>query len=160
MNNFEKYKILVIVSFFSTIGLGQETIPSTGSQAIGVGGTSSYTVGQVVYHTYGITTSEAQGVQQPYEISIITNTTGYIESNSKCTIYPNPSTTLLQLEIEDHIPQKYTYILYDMSGQQLKSQEFNTAKTNITMSEYPPAIYILHVMAGEKILNNFKLIKK
>ncbi|RLD56213.1 MAG: T9SS C-terminal target domain-containing protein, partial [Bacteroidetes bacterium] len=52
----------------------QEVIPATGGEASGSGGSASYTVGQVVYTTNTGTNgnSVSQGVQQPYEISVVT----------------------------------------------------------------------------------------
>ncbi|MGD0341661.1 MAG: hypothetical protein ABSA76_08155, partial [Bacteroidales bacterium] len=51
----------------------QSTITTSGGNASGSGGSASYTIGQVVYSTItGTNGSSAQGVQQPYEISIIT----------------------------------------------------------------------------------------
>ena len=54
-----------LLLLFSTIQLhAQETVPATGGDATGSGGTSSYTVGQVVCTTNtGSNGSVAQGVQ-------------------------------------------------------------------------------------------------
>jgi len=56
-----------------TIIQGQSTIPSTGGNATGSGGSVSYTVGQITYRTFsGTNGSIAEGVQQTYEISVVT----------------------------------------------------------------------------------------
>lgn len=53
--------------------LAQEKIIATGGDASGSGGSVSYSVGQVTYQTHiGTNGSVSEGVQQPYEISIIT----------------------------------------------------------------------------------------
>jgi hypothetical protein len=53
----------------------QEAIPAGGGNASGSGGSASYSVGQVVYTTNtGTNGSAAQGVQQPYEISVVSGT--------------------------------------------------------------------------------------
>ena len=61
------------------LGLGltglqaQTSVNATGGDASGSGGSVSYSVGQVVYTTNtGTSGSVAQGVQQPYEISVVT----------------------------------------------------------------------------------------
>lgn len=55
--------------FFQTVNAQQSTT-SSGGEAIGVGGTSSYSVGQIVYTTnLGTNGNIAQGVQQAFEIS-------------------------------------------------------------------------------------------
>jgi hypothetical protein len=71
-----KHKKTITSVAFLLLGLGglhaQESPTSTGGDATGAGGSSSYSVGQVVYTTAtGINGSVAQGVQQAYEISVI-----------------------------------------------------------------------------------------
>lgn len=52
---------------------GQENIYPDGGTATGSGGSVTYTVGQVTYCTFtGTNGSVAHGVQQPYEISVVT----------------------------------------------------------------------------------------
>ena len=63
--------LAVCSALFFSIELQAQEIPiASGAVATGIGGSSSYTVGQVVYTTNtGSNGSVAQGVQQPYEIS-------------------------------------------------------------------------------------------
>jgi len=63
-------KLLFVGLLFATHFMySQETIPASGGEATGSGGTVSYTVGQLVYNTYADATgSVAQGIQQPYEL--------------------------------------------------------------------------------------------
>ncbi len=47
---------------------GQESVNASGGDAMGVGGSASYSVGQVVYTTIGENgTTVAQGVQQAFQ---------------------------------------------------------------------------------------------
>jgi hypothetical protein len=49
-------------------GVSQESVNAAGGDAMGAGGTASYSVGQVVYTTIGENgTTVAQGVQQAYQ---------------------------------------------------------------------------------------------
>jgi len=51
----------------------QEAIPASGGNAKGSGGTVSYSFGQVYYISVeGVNGTVAQGVQQPFEISVVT----------------------------------------------------------------------------------------
>lgn len=61
------------------LGLGltglqaQTSVNATDGDVSGSGGSVSYSVGQVVYTTHtGTSGSVAEGVQQPYEISVVT----------------------------------------------------------------------------------------
>jgi len=83
-----------------TAGLyAQETVPATGGDATGSGGSSSYTIGQVVSTTNtGSAGSVAFGVQQNYEISTITGIE-ITEINLELVAYPNPTNNDLTLNI-------------------------------------------------------------
>jgi hypothetical protein len=53
--------------------MAQENVNASGSNASGSGGSASYSVGQVFYQIHsGSNGSVVEGVQQPYEISVIT----------------------------------------------------------------------------------------
>ncbi|MCK4748161.1 MAG: hypothetical protein KAT15_14025, partial [Bacteroidales bacterium] len=70
-----RFKLLAFLLLgFSLAGLNaQEAIPATGGEANGSGGTVSYTVGQLLYHTQSANSGTvAQGVQQPFEILELT----------------------------------------------------------------------------------------
>jgi len=74
-----KYKKLKL-SAVLLLGIGltglqaQESVNATGGNALGNGGTASYSVGQMIYTTNTGTggNTVAQGVQQPFEISVVT----------------------------------------------------------------------------------------
>lgn len=68
-----KLCVILLLSIGLTTGLrAQETIPVTGGEASG-GGTVSYTAGQIIYTTNtGTSGSVTQGIQQPFEISVVT----------------------------------------------------------------------------------------
>ncbi len=76
----------------NTIGLyAQETVPATGGDAIGSGGSSSYTIGQVVYTiNTGTNGTAINGVQQPYEISTITAIEMAKDIGLSFSVYPKP----------------------------------------------------------------------
>ena len=63
--------IALSIIFLSSLH-AQEGFSTTGGQALGTAGSSSYTVGQTVYDTYtGSTGSVAQGIQQTYDITAL-----------------------------------------------------------------------------------------
>ena len=113
-----KHKTTLMSVAFLLLGLeglqAQETVPATGGDATGAGGSSSYTIGQVVYTTNtGTNGSVAQGVQQPYEIS----TSVGIEVtaiNLELVAYPNPTNNALTLNIGNYSNEKLTYQLLGM----------------------------------------------
>ena len=79
----------------------QEAIPATGNDAYGNGGSASYSVGQLVFNmNTGTNGSEAQGVQQPYEISVVIGIGEVLEDYLELTAYPNPATDYLMLRVD------------------------------------------------------------
>ena len=75
----------------------QESANSSGGDASGKGGSVAYSVGQVVYTTNtGSKGTVAQGVQEPYEISIVLGIDN-LTINLELTAYPNPTTSYLTL---------------------------------------------------------------
>ncbi len=148
------------------LGLGltglqaQTAVPATGGNASGSGGTVSYTFGQVVYTTNASASGTvAQGVQQPYEISIITAIEQAKGINLSISVYPNPTSDHLTLSVEDYDVSKLSYQLYDISGQVLQTKKLDTDKTSIDMSPFARAPYFLKVVEGSKEIKSFKIIK-
>ncbi len=141
----------------------QEAIPASGGNASGSGGTVSFTVGQVVYTTSTAANgSAAHGVQQPYEISVVT---GFEPANGiklQLSVYPNPTIDLLNLEIEASTSFNFQYLsyqLFDANGKALVYREITDVMTSIKMSGLPMATYYLKVSENNIVVKTFKIIK-
>ena len=137
----------------------QTTITAAGGNATGTGGSASYSVGQVVYTmASGSQGSILQGVQQPYEISVVT---GIEEENINLSfsVYPNPATDFLSLKIDNYDTEKLSYRLYDIRGNLLQNQNILAADTMIPMQNISKGAYILKIIFGVKELKTFKIIK-
>jgi hypothetical protein len=135
----------------------QTSVTATGGDASGSGGSASYTVGQVVYTTAtGTTGSVAQGVQQPYEISI---TVGVEEKTIGLAAFPNPTKDQLNLSVAGFTTQQYIYQLYDASGKLVKSDKVSSSTTSINTQALTPGVYLLSVLDNNSIIKNFRIIK-
>ena len=158
-----KFFAAILLSFGLVELKAQETIPATGGNATGSGGTINYTVGQLVYTTNtGTTGSVAQGVQQPYEISVVSGVDETENINLILSAYPNPTTDFLTLKIDASSTlsiQSMSHQLYDISGKLLESKKIEGNETSIDMKNLVPAIYFLKVIQGSKELKTFKIIK-
>ena len=148
------------------LGLGltglqtQEAIPASGGNVSGSGGSASYSVGQVVYTTNpGTNGSVAQGVQQPYEISVVTGIEEAKGINLMISAYPNPTTDFLILKIEGNVQTQFIASLYDMNGKLLDNKKVTANETSIVMSNLVPATYFVKVTVGNKEVKTFKIIK-
>jgi hypothetical protein len=151
-------KITTIVALIFSVGVqAQETVPATGGEATGSGGTASYSVGQVVYTTAtGTNGSVAQGMQQPYEISV---TIGVNETtiNLELSVYPNPTTNYLTLKVDDF--ETLNFQLIDLQGKVIENKKVTATTSTIEMEELPKAIYFLKVTKDNQLIKTFKVIK-
>ena len=138
----------------------QEAIPASGSNATGSGGSVSYTVGQVFYSTQTATNgSIAQGVQQPYEISVVIGIEEAYGINLICSVFPNPTNNMLTLKVENYNTENLNYQLYDISGKLLETKKVESIQTEISLKEFKPASYFLKVNENAIEIKTFKIIK-
>ena len=148
------------------LGLGltglqaQTSVNATDGDVSGSGGSVSYSVGQVVYTTHtGTSGSVAEGVQQPYEISVVTGLEEAQSINLSVTAYPNPTTDYLTLRIDEFEISNLSFQLYDMNGKLLQNEKITGNQTSIVMSNLLPATYFVKVIQGNKEVKIFKIIK-
>lgn len=150
---------LILIAFTITSIQAQQTTASAGGDASGIGGTGSYSIGQVIYTTNASPTgSVAQGVQHAFEI--FTVSINETELNISLTAFPNPTTENLTLQISDYNNEKLSYQLLDMQGKQISKGQVTTQQTQINMSGLPSASYFIFVENQEnKKIQSFKIIK-
>jgi hypothetical protein len=141
----------------------QTTTTASGNEASGSGGTASYSVGQVAYQTHsGTNGSVAEGVQQAYEISVITGIDETAISLLNISAYPNPTTEFLKLKVDASSTlsiQELQYQLYDMQGKLLQSEKLTGNETQINMNNCVSATYFVRVISDNKSIKEFKIIK-
>ena len=140
---------LSFLAFLLSLSVNAQTahqvLSATGGDATGSGGTVAYSVGQIVYTTNtGTNGSVAQGVQQPYEISIVLG----IEDNSinlGLSAYPNPTANFLTLDVGNAELSTLNFQLYDISGKLIESRKIISSSETIAMENLPTATYFLKV---------------
>ncbi len=145
-NKIIKLNALLLLVIGLTGLKAQTSINTTGGNASGSGGSTSYSVGQLVYTTNtGTNGSIAQGVQQPYEISVVTEIEGSQEIKISIGAYPNPTNNYLTLSINKVEISNLFYQLYDFNGKLLQNQKITGNITNIVLSNLVSAQYFLKV---------------
>ena len=151
--------VLMLVIVMSGLQ-AQEAISAAGGDASSTGGSVSYSVGQVVYTTItGSNGSVVQGVQQPYEISIVIGIDQARDIKLSCTAYPNPVVDLLTLKVDNYNIENLMYQLYDMNGKRLENKFIKRNETGIPLGKLVPATYFLKVIHNGKEVKTFKIIK-
>ena len=165
-NNKIKISTIILISILALTGLqAQEAIPTTGGEASGDGGSASYSIGQVVYTT-NVGTNEnsvAQGVQQPYEISVVTEIEEAKDISLSISAYPNPTSNYLTVKVDASTSlsiQSLKYKLYDINGKLLQTVKATGQETKIQTNNLAPASYFVKVIAEGKEIKTFKIVKQ
>ncbi len=139
----------------------QEAILATGGEASGSGGSASYTVGQVVYSTNVGTNgnSVTEGVQQPYEISVVAGITEAKDISLSVSAFPNPTSNYLTVKVENYKTTNLQYLIFDINGKLLQTVKATGQETQIETSELVPDSYFVKILDSEKAIKVFKIIK-
>ena len=157
----KKKKLIIMFSLISAItGVkAQQGFTAAGGGASGSGGNAAYSVGQIVYTTNtGAGGSVAQGVQQPYEISIVLGLEDHqISLNMK--VYPNPTSDFLILNVGNFELSTLNFELFDVSGKLLESKKITSITETISMENLPSSTYFLKVTSNNEEVKTFKIIK-
>jgi len=157
---YQKTKIIIPLLLCLGSLKAQETVSATGGEVSGVGGTSSFSIGQVVYVTaVGSNGSVSEGVEQPYEISIITELKENKEIFIDLIAYPNPTVDVLNIDIKSYNEDNLNYQVYDLTGKMIQSNSIHQKITSINFQELPKATYFLKIIKNETSIKTFKIIK-
>jgi hypothetical protein len=155
-----KLKLTLLFLFSLQLSYSQEIVPSTGGDATGAGGTSSFTVGQVFYTSNTSSTgSVSQGVQQAFEIQTLSNP-GLLTVQLTAVTYPNPTTDYVVLKITDTALENLQYSLFDLNGKTIVSKKITTSSTEINMRNFSIGMYLLKLTKKNQPIKTFKIIKK
>jgi hypothetical protein len=151
---------LFSVCFSVTNLYAQSANNTSGSNASGSGGTVSYSIGQVVFSAFtGTNGTVYQGVQQPYEISVVTSVNNIDEILLECLVFPNPTDGQVKLVVKAKDSVRLRYQLYDLNGKRLLEHKIDNEETDISMVNRPSSTYILKVLSGSQEIKVFKIIK-
>jgi hypothetical protein len=156
-----KNKINLLSCFFFFLCAGKiysqsNTVP-TGGEASGSGGTVSYTIGTVTYITLGDGSIDlTEGLQQPYEITIINGIkeTGIVLSS----VYPNPTTDHVTLSINSDV-KNMSYSLFDAAGKIISSELLDRPQTDIAMTKLAAGTFYIKVYGNRQEIKTYQVIK-
>lgn len=155
--------LILFISYisFMTNSYAQESIVVSGGNATGTGGSSSYSIGQVVYASLpGSNAYVLQGIQQPYEIITLGNDE-FSGINLLMTAYPNPTVDVLNLVIVNDKLDDLAYNLFDINGKIISgNSKITNSETSVSMQGLNQGIYFLGITNNNKTIKTFKIIKK
>jgi len=137
----------------------QQDAATTGGDASGTGGSVSFTIGQPNYiNTGNANGGITEGLQQPYEILIVTGI-AHTDVVLSCKAYPNPAIQTLYLELKDISGRSYSYSVSNLSGQQILQQTIHAKLSEIDLGTLPTGNYLVTVYNDNTEVKTFKIIK-
>lgn len=167
MKIFHAVCIIFCLSVLESATDAQSVLAATGDNALGSGGTASYSIGQVIYtinRSVGAG-SVVQGVQQPYEISVVSSIGQAELIKLTCSAYPNPAREILNLKIENDNNENLSYYLYEISGQLIFSEKLTSEHVTISLAKLVSSTYFLKIIrtdhaSFQEEIKTFKIIKQ
>ena len=146
-------KILVLIFIVCGIGnlYAQQAVLPAGGQVQGSDGCVSFSIGQIAVES-------GEGVQIPFEIYALNLSVDDIQLN--VAAYPNPTSSMLILDLALSDYSQCSYRLYDANGKLVLSNKIEGSRTEIDMSKLVAGIYFLQVLNGERQLAYYKIVKK
>jgi hypothetical protein len=143
---------------FSAFVFGQTSMNTSGGETSNTSGSISYSIGQVAFQsTSNSSGSVSQGVQQAYEISVLS-----LEKNAlnlSLVAYPNPTQDVLNLRVGNFSQEKLAYKLFDLEGKVISEAFMHSEETTIDMQQLPVATYFVEVHNDAKKVYVFKINK-
>ncbi len=158
----QRKKILLLGGLF-ICGLnlyGQRAPSSAGGEAESLSGTVSYSVGQLFTDaTTHATGSITEGVQQPFEITVITATNKPEINYVQADVFPNPTTGVAILQIDQANSGTLIAEIYNQQGVFIHESLILETKNTIHMENYPNGLYLIRVKEKNQLLKVLKIIK-
>lgn len=154
---------LTFIFVLSFIAFAQSSLVPTGGDAAGNGGSVSYSVGQIAVQTNSDgAVSVSEGVQQPYEISVV-GIDNYPNITLNAVLYPNPTQGNLQLVMSNEQlgmgNGQWLVKVFDSNGKYLFSKKIETEITDFDLLSYAPGTYYINVYHGQLAMKTFKVVK-
>lgn len=137
----------------------QQVISSASASAVGSGVQLSWTAGEPVIETFsGTGIILTQGFHQG-KLGV-TAIDDVAVTGIKISVFPNPVTQDLKLEITGIPSEKVDYKLFDLDGRLLFTKKTEKQPELINMGIFPSGFYFLRIFLNEKQpLQTFKIIK-
>ncbi|NLA25321.1 MAG: T9SS type A sorting domain-containing protein [Bacteroidales bacterium] len=81
-----------------------------------------------------------------------------ILSNNEISIYPNPASEYLNIELNQHLSDEVQ--IYDISGKLLISKAINSNQTQINIADLEQGMYILNVLKSDRKIASLRFVKE
>lgn len=148
---------LLLLSCLASPCFGQSSANAGGGDSSDTGGSVAFSVGEVVYtQVVSIGGQSNQGVQHAYDSYV-----GIEEGSSLdavLSLFPNPASTTVTLDIADLASGSYTYSLFDMTGKTLEVRAAQAGQNPIDIRGLASGTYLLNVQKETGGQKSFRLV--
>jgi hypothetical protein len=149
--------LAILILALGTANLySQERVLASGGDLSGSNGSSNYSVGQIVQNVVSSSSGSVfQGIQFFFPsatLSVID-----LETNMEVIAYPNPTSSVFNIQLHDNATHEMKYELYNLLGQSILSGNIFSSTAVINLSHLPNAVYLLRI--SDQNNENFKTLK-
>lgn len=149
---------IALTSLFNLTLFGQDAISTSGANRTTSSGSISFTVGQLNYvHLKNSGGSISQGVQHAYKV--YTTNIKDIKLVNYVSLYPNPSSDQVFIDVKGNQLQNGTFKFIDNGGKLIKEGLINQDITVLDLKEFPTATYFIKIFESQTEIETFKLVK-
>jgi hypothetical protein len=157
MNKF--IKSILFFALCSAALHGQQVISTSGDYLQKSTGSVSFTIGEPFTETYiQGTKALTQGVQQPSLTA--TPIDEIVDIGIAINTFPNPTTSILYLEIGTEKLDGFWFLLIDLGGRTVYKNNVTEVKTDISFENLATGTYILKIFMESKEIRTFKIVKQ
>ncbi len=137
----------------------QNSVIPGGGNTSDAGGSISYSLGYIAnLNGTSADGSLSGGLQQPYEISVITGVRNN-EINLDIKSFPNPASHYLVLNAGNITLKNLSYIVSNIEGKTIRQGRILSSQTIIDLSGVKNATYIIRVYSDQRAIKSFRVIK-
>jgi len=151
---------LIIPSLFMFLSItteAQELIQSAGGYCRNQNIEATYSIGEVFTETTANSSvAVTSGFNQPY-IQIITNDID-IANNIKISIFPNPTSNILNINTEGALPLQLKVLT--ISGIIVKSCTLKESDSRIDFADMTSGMYVIKITNLNGVVNSYSIIKQ
>ncbi len=138
----------------------QSALTAAGGDAIGDGGSLSYSLGQVVYTTIQSDAGYVcQGVQQSYEI-IPLSTSAEVKNDLFAVLYPNPSSGDVSLSWNRPLGEIFDLRVVSALGREMYQSKLSNQLSQLPLSDLASGVYFVYIYDEDELMQSFKFIKQ
>ncbi len=144
----------------------QDAVLPSGGNASGIAGSSSYSVGLVLYKNItciptaidNCPGSVAYFVQHPFELA----PTGVEEEAGHgffIKVFPNPASSELILKTDDPEWANLILLIHGPDGKLIREEGLAGLETTVSLGTLRPGMYMLSIADNSRVLKTYKIIK-